>query len=120
MINLSSAPKSLYSLRIDVTAGCPLRLAPARSPGATWAWTWCSRAPGGFARATRSPHTFERGLRKVVVAAPVKDGSALSVVVGVNDDRYDPHRTTLSPRRRAPPTASPRSASTGTERRCSP
>ncbi len=33
---------------------------------------------------------FERGARKVVVAAPVKDGSALNVVVGVDDDRYDP------------------------------
>jgi glyceraldehyde 3-phosphate dehydrogenase len=28
--------------------------------------------------------------RKVAVAAPVKDGSALNVVVGVNDDRYEP------------------------------
>ena len=33
---------------------------------------------------------LERGVRRVVVAAPVKDGSALNVVVGVNDDRYDP------------------------------
>jgi glyceraldehyde 3-phosphate dehydrogenase len=33
---------------------------------------------------------LERGARSVVVAAPVKDGSALNVVVGVNDDRYDP------------------------------
>jgi glyceraldehyde 3-phosphate dehydrogenase len=32
---------------------------------------------------------FARGVRKVVVAAPVKQG-ALNVVVGVNDDRYDP------------------------------
>jgi glyceraldehyde 3-phosphate dehydrogenase len=32
---------------------------------------------------------FERGVRKVIVAAPVKQG-ALNVVVGVNDDRYDP------------------------------
>ncbi len=32
---------------------------------------------------------FERGVRKVVVAAPVKDERALNVVVGVNDDRYD-------------------------------
>jgi len=32
---------------------------------------------------------FEQGVRKVVVAAPVRDG-ALNVVVGVNDDRYDP------------------------------
>ena len=33
---------------------------------------------------------FERGVRKVVVAAPVKDGSAVNIVVGVNDDEYDP------------------------------
>ena len=33
---------------------------------------------------------FERGVKKVIVAAPVKDDRALNVVVGVNDDRYDP------------------------------
>jgi glyceraldehyde 3-phosphate dehydrogenase len=33
---------------------------------------------------------FERGVKKVVVAAPVKDDRALNVVVGVNDDLYDP------------------------------
>ena len=38
---------------------------------------------------TLTPH-LERGARKVIVAAPVKDGSALNVVVGVNDDRYNP------------------------------
>lgn len=36
-----------------------------------------------------APH-FERGARKVIVAAPVKDEAALNVVVGVNDDLYDP------------------------------
>ncbi len=35
---------------------------------------------------------FERGVRKVVVAAPVKDDRALNVVVGVNDARYEPAR----------------------------
>jgi glyceraldehyde 3-phosphate dehydrogenase len=40
-------------------------------------------------RAGLEPY-FARGVRKVLVAAPVKDGSALDVVVGVNDDRYDP------------------------------
>ena len=35
---------------------------------------------------------FELGVRKVVVAAPVKDERALNIVVGVNDDRYDPAR----------------------------
>ena len=33
---------------------------------------------------------FAQGVGKVVVAAPVKDARALNVVVGVNDDRYDP------------------------------
>lgn len=33
---------------------------------------------------------FGRGVEKVIVAAPVKDPAALNVVVGVNDDRYDP------------------------------
>ena len=35
---------------------------------------------------------FAQGVRKVVVSAPVKDDRALNVVVGVNDDRYDPAR----------------------------
>ncbi len=33
---------------------------------------------------------FEQGVRKVIVAAPVKDDRAMNIVVGVNDDRYDP------------------------------
>jgi len=33
---------------------------------------------------------FDRGVRKVIVAAPVKDERALNLVVGVNDERYDP------------------------------
>jgi glyceraldehyde 3-phosphate dehydrogenase len=33
---------------------------------------------------------FERGVRKVIVAAPVKDEQALNVVVGVNDGLYEP------------------------------
>lgn len=35
---------------------------------------------------------FERGARRVVVAAPVKHADALNVVVGVNDGLYDPGR----------------------------
>jgi glyceraldehyde 3-phosphate dehydrogenase len=37
-----------------------------------------------------SPY-FERGVKKVIVAAPVKEG-ALNVVMGVNDDLYDPEK----------------------------
>ncbi len=35
---------------------------------------------------------FERGVKKVVVSAPVKDGDAANLVMGVNDDSYDPAR----------------------------
>src|SRR5208337_1385216 len=37
-----------------------------------------------------APH-FKRGVRKVIVAAPVKQG-ALNIVMGVNDHLYDPRR----------------------------
>ena len=33
---------------------------------------------------------LDRGVRKVIVAAPVKDAGALNIVVGVNDERYEP------------------------------
>jgi glyceraldehyde 3-phosphate dehydrogenase len=38
---------------------------------------------------THQPY-FDRGVKKVIVAAPVK-GGALNVVVGCNDDLYDPN-----------------------------
>ncbi len=45
---------------------------------------------GRFLTMTALGPYFERGVKKVVVAAPVKDERALNVIVGVNDDRYDP------------------------------
>jgi len=38
---------------------------------------------------------FERGVQRVIVAAPVKDKAALNVVVGVNDAQYNPTRHRL-------------------------
>jgi len=35
---------------------------------------------------------LDRGAKRVIVAAPVKTGGVLNVVVGVNHDRYDPAR----------------------------
>ncbi len=35
---------------------------------------------------------FDRGIRKVIVSAPVKDPGVLNVVMGVNDGLYDPAR----------------------------
>jgi glyceraldehyde 3-phosphate dehydrogenase len=44
-------------------------------------------------RAALEPY-FERGVRAVAVAAPVKDG-ALNIVMGINDHLYDPRRHRL-------------------------
>jgi len=38
---------------------------------------------------------FDRGVKRVIVAAPVKHPAALNIVVGVNDRRYDPARHRL-------------------------
>lgn len=45
---------------------------------------------GKFLKPDQLEGYFDRGVRRVIVAAPVKDPAALNVVVGVNDDRYDP------------------------------
>ncbi|MBY6163572.1 ArsJ-associated glyceraldehyde-3-phosphate dehydrogenase [Mameliella alba] len=49
---------------------------------------------GYFKTADRIAPYFERGVKKVVVSAPVKDGGAVNIVYGVNDDIYkaDEHR----------------------------
>lgn len=47
---------------------------------------------GTFKTAESLRPYFERGIRKVIVSAPVKDAEALNVVMGVNDDLYDPAR----------------------------
>jgi glyceraldehyde 3-phosphate dehydrogenase len=46
---------------------------------------------GKFRRSEDLGALFERGVRKVIVAAPVKSG-ALNIVMGVNDGLYDPAR----------------------------
>lgn len=45
---------------------------------------------GKFKTQAKLDPYFGRGVQKVIVAAPVKDGGALNVVVGVNDHLYDP------------------------------
>ena len=50
---------------------------------------------GKFLTTDRLQSYFDRGVKRVIVAAPVKDESALNVVVGVNDKRYDPERYRL-------------------------
>ncbi len=50
---------------------------------------------GKFLKPDQLQGYFDRGVRRVIVAAPVKDAAALNVVVGVNDDRYDPREHRL-------------------------
>ncbi|HSP01616.1 MAG TPA: ArsJ-associated glyceraldehyde-3-phosphate dehydrogenase [Thioalkalivibrio sp.] len=49
-------------------------------------------ASGRFRTVESLKPYFDQGVKKVIVAAPVKDPSVLNVVVGVNDHLYDPAR----------------------------
>lgn len=45
---------------------------------------------GKFLKQEQLAGYFARGVKRVIVAAPVKEAGALNIVVGVNDDRYHP------------------------------
>jgi len=47
---------------------------------------------GAFKTEARLAPYFARGVKKVVVSAPVKDGDAANIVMGVNDTTYDADR----------------------------
>ena len=71
----------------------------AGSPGeVAWGDLGCDivlECTGKFLTQDKLAAYFERGVRRVIVAAPVKDKAALNVVVGMNDARYDPARHRL-------------------------
>ncbi len=74
-----------------VAGGRVLRHTDSRSPGAVdWNADVVLECSGKFRTLEALQPYFDAGVKKVVVAAPVKDPAALNVVVGVNDDRYDP------------------------------
>ena len=50
---------------------------------------------GKFLKPEQLDGYFRRGVKRVIVAAPIKDDRALNVVVGVNDHLYDPDRHRL-------------------------
>jgi glyceraldehyde 3-phosphate dehydrogenase len=50
---------------------------------------------GKFLKPDQLQAYFDRGVKRVIVAAPVKDEAALNIVVGVNDRLYDPARHRL-------------------------
>ncbi len=50
---------------------------------------------GKFLKAEQLDGYFARGVKRVIVAAPVKEAGALNIVVGVNDHLYEPGRHRL-------------------------
>jgi glyceraldehyde 3-phosphate dehydrogenase len=69
--------------------------APAEVP---WGDLGCDivlKCTGKFLKPVQLQGYFETGVRRVIVAAPVKDPAALNVVVGVNGELYDPARHRL-------------------------
>ncbi len=50
---------------------------------------------GAFRTPEKLAAYFERGVKRVIVAAPIKDEPALNIVVGVNDHNYDPAHNSL-------------------------
>lgn len=47
---------------------------------------------GKFRKPEQLQSYFDQGVKKVIVAAPVKGEEALNIVYGINDDAYDPKR----------------------------
>ena len=80
-------------LRIDGTAvGFSSESSPGDVPWHAAGVDVVLECSGKFRTAESLAPYFERGVRKVVVAAPVKSEGVLNVVMGCNDHLYDPAR----------------------------
>ena len=64
---------------------------PAKIPWGNLGVDIVVESTGAFNNAERASDHLRGGAKKVIVTAPVR-GEALMVVLGVNDDRYDPQR----------------------------
>ena len=53
---------------------------------------------GKFLKPEQLQGYFDRGVKQVIVAAPVKEAGALNIVVGVNDHLYEPARASAADR----------------------
>lgn len=69
------------------------------SPGdVAWGDLGCEivlECTGKFLKPEQLQAYFDRGVKRVIVAAPVKDERALNIVVGVNDHLYEPAKHRL-------------------------
>ena len=79
------------TLTIDgTTIGYTSAGAPGDVPWAEHGAEIVLECSGAFRTIASLAPYLDGGVRKVIVAAPVKDDRAVNIVVGVNDDRYDP------------------------------
>ncbi len=82
-----------------VVDGHALGFSAAAQPGdVAWGDLGCDvvlECTGKFLKPEQLEAYFDRGVKRVIVAAPVKDDRALNIVVGVNDRLYDPARHRL-------------------------
>ena len=80
-------------------AGRRIGFTAAPAPGdVAWGDLGCDvvlECTGKFLKPEQLQAYFDRGVKRVIVAAPVKDDRALNVVVGVNDQLYDPAKHRL-------------------------
>ena len=76
-----------------VIDGRKIGYSAAASPGdVAWGDLGCDivlECTGKFRTVAQLQPYFDRGVKRVIVAAPVKDDSVLNVVMGVNDHMYD-------------------------------
>jgi len=90
------AAESDYAI---VVGNRPVGFSDAAAPGdVPWGDLGCEivlECTGKFLKPDQLQDYFDRGVKTVIVAAPVKDPEALNVVVGVNDDRYEPREHKL-------------------------
>jgi glyceraldehyde 3-phosphate dehydrogenase len=82
-----------------IVGGKRIGFSDAASPGElAWGDLGCEivlECTGRFLKPEQLQPYFDRGVKRVIVAAPVKDAAALNIVVGVNDQLYDPARHRL-------------------------
>ena len=66
--------------------------------GVAWGDLGCDivlECTGKFLKQEQLAGYFARGVKRVIVAAPVKEAGALNIVVGINDHRYEPREHRL-------------------------
>ena len=82
-----------------VIDGRRMTITEAAKPGdVPWGDLGCEivlECTGKFLKPEELQAYFGRGVKRVIIAAPVKDERALNVVVGVNDQLYDPAKHRL-------------------------